>query len=69
MAFSISGVIAGRILFSLIDVQNGFMLGMLMIVGILIGGNGSYFLKVYLLTCQEKKISNKFIDYLNDVDE
>lgn len=68
-AFSISGVIAGRILFSLIDVQNGFMLGMLMIVGILIGGNGSYFLKVYLLTCQEKKISNKFIDYLNDVDE
>lgn len=68
-AFSISGVIAGRILFSLIDVQNGFMLGMLMIVGILIGGNGGYFLKVYLLICQEKKISNKFIDYLNDVDE
>ncbi len=56
-------------MFSLIDVQNGFMLGMLMIVGILIGGNGGYFLKVYLLICQEKKISNKFIDYLNDVDE
>ena len=45
------------------------MLGMLMIVGILIGGNGANFLKVYLLICQEKKISNKFIDYLNDVDE
>lgn len=69
MAFSISGVIAGRILFSLIDVQNGFMFGMLMIVGILLGGNGGYFLKVYLLICQEKKISNKFIDYLNDADE
>ena len=68
-AFSISGIIAGRILFSLIDVQNGFMFGMLMIVGILLGGNGGYFLKVYLLICQEKKISNKFIDYLNDADE
>jgi len=58
MSFSIS-----------IDVPNGFMFGLLMIVGVLLGGNGGFLLKVYLLICNEKKITNKFIDYLNTTEE
>ena len=68
MFFSISGVLVGRILFSLIDVPNGFMLGLMLFIGAMLGG-GNYLLKIYLLRWDEKKITNKFIDYLNDVDE
>lgn len=68
MFFSISGVLVGRILFSLIDVPNGFMLGLMLFIGAMLGG-GNYLLKIYLLRWDKKKITNKFIDYLNDVDE
>lgn len=37
-------------------------------IGAMLGG-GNYLLKIYLLRWDEKKITNKFIDYLNDADE
>ena len=43
------------------------MLGLMLFIGAMLGGN--YLLKIYLLRCDEKKITNKFIDYLNTTEE
>lgn len=65
-AFSISGLVVGRLLFAIVEVPNRAMLFLLVCIILLFSFRISDLLRLYLCLCQEKGISNKFIKSLQD---